>query len=286
MDDIFLLPADAYNQSIDREIVIQYFRSTQDTVKAKSILTKNAISLVIKGNKTMHFAEKTVHANDKEIHFLSAGNCIASIEFQVQEEFKSILIFFDEHLLADFFARQKKSLVTANKTKQPYISLKKDDFIRNYINSLELVLQHGKKISEQMSLLKFGELMQYLLEYYPDTLLSFQYRQQHNFDDVTIRKTVEANVTGNLTVEELAFLCNMSASTFKRRFRDIYNTSPINWFVEERMKIAGKLLSNKKTKPADVYHQLGYENHSSFSRSFRKYYGMSPKEYAEANMTV
>lgn len=286
MDDIFSLPADADKQPIDREIVIQYFRSTQDTVKAKSILTKNAISLVIKGNKTMHFAEKTVQANDKEIHFLSAGNCIASIEFQIQEEFKSILIFFDEHLLANFFARQKKSLSTANKIKQPYISLKKDDFIRNYISSLELMLQNGKKISEQMSLLKFGELMQYLLEYYPDTLLSFQYQQQHTFDDVTIRKTVEANVMSNLTVEELAFLCNMSASTFKRRFRDIYNTSPINWFVEERMKMAGKLLSNKKTKPADVYYQLGYENHSSFSRTFRKYYGMSPKEYAEANMAV
>jgi len=234
----------------------------------------------------MHFAEKTVQANDKEIHFLSAGNCIASIEFQEQEEFKSILIFFDEHLLADFFAQQKKSLPTANKTKQPYISLKKDNFIRNYISSLELVLQHGKKISEQMSVLKFGELMQYLLEYYPGTLLSFQYRQQHTFDDVTIRKTVEANITSNLTVEELAFLCNVSASTFKRRFRDIYNTSPINWFIEERMKMARKLLTNKRIKPADVYHQLGYENHSSFSRIFRKYYGMSPKEYAEANMAV
>ncbi|MGN6478036.1 MAG: hypothetical protein ACTHKV_12475, partial [Flavipsychrobacter sp.] len=152
MDDIFLLPADSDNQPIDREIVVQYFRSIQDTVRAKSILTKNAISLVIKGNKTMHFAEKTVQANDKEIHFLSAGNCIASIEFQEQEEFKSILIFFDEHLLTDFFARQKENIAAGHKTKQPYISLKKDDFILHYISSLELMLQHGMTISEQMSL--------------------------------------------------------------------------------------------------------------------------------------
>ena len=89
----------------------------------------------------------------------------------------------------------------------------------------------------------------------------------------------KANLIKNISLEELAFLCNISLSTFKRRFEKIYGMSPSKWMLQKRMEIAKDLLQHYNEKPGEVYHQVGYENHSSFSQSFRQIFGVTPKEF-------
>jgi AraC family transcriptional regulator, exoenzyme S synthesis regulatory protein ExsA len=285
------LPGDIFHDKNETgdDIIIHAYTAKMDSFKGKSILHKNAISLVVKGEKTMHFAEKTVYANDREIHFLSAGNCIASVDLSKQEEFKSILVFFDDKVLNDFYIKNDsmiRRLKTLHKiTDEAYISFKKDDFIQNYISSLQFILKKDARISLQMKLLKFEELMLYLLENYPTVILSFR-QSGLNEEAIKIRKVVESNVSNNLTVEELAFLCNLSLSTFKRRFAEIYKTSPNNWLLQQKMKRAANLLHHSKEKPGEVFYKLGYENHSSFTKSFKKIYGVTPKEFQNKILNV
>jgi len=275
--DLFTDKAKAMN-----DIVMLDYVAKIGLLKQRRILTKNAISLVVNGQKTMHFAEKNVDANDKEIHFLSAGNCIASIDLSKQHEFRSILIFFDDKVLTDFFFKYADLVKDLKSKINPvfdyYISLKKDAFIYSFISSLQVMLKNNKQLSIQMKQLKLEELLLYLLEKYPATILSFQFSQHKSRTDNDIRRVVETNITSNLTVEELAFLCNVSLSTFKRSFFRIYKTSPINWFLGQKMKIAANLLSQKE-KPGDVFYKVGYENHSSFTKSFKKFYGIAPRNF-------
>ena len=74
--DIVNLPQDIFpSKDLSPESVIFHeYSPPVGAFKGKSILHKNAISLVISGEKTMHFTEKTVYARDTEFHFLSAGN--------------------------------------------------------------------------------------------------------------------------------------------------------------------------------------------------------------------
>ena len=137
-----------------------------------------------------------------------------------------------------------------------------------------------------MKLLKFEELMLYLLEKYPSKVLSFQSTLSKDFDDLEIRRAVEANVTNPISLEELAFLCNVSLSTFKRRFQKIYGTSPSKWILQRKMEIACDLLQHYNEKPSEVYHKIGYENHSSFAQSFKETYGITPKEFQSRQLTV
>ena len=284
---IFNLPQDIFpaGEKVPEDIIFHDYTAAVNSFKGRSILHKNAISLVINGEKTMHFSDTTVHIKDDEFHFLSSGNCLASVKLSEQATFRSILVFFNNKVLADFYIKYADR-IKAIKSKQviaaqSYVAFKKDAFILNYIHSLQLLFQSFGKISADMKLLKFEELMLHLLEKYPQKILSFQTAGKTGQDDLIIRKAVEANITNNITLDELAFLCNMSLSTFKRKFIKIYGSAPNKWILQQRMEMARDLLLHHHEKPSDIYHKIGYENHSSFSQSFKKTYGVAPKDFQQ-----
>jgi len=283
------LPNDLFSpaKSPDDDIIIHYYRGVTGTYKGRSILHRNAISLVIEGEKTMRFAEKTVHINDNEFHFLSSGNCLASMDLSPKKVFSSVMIFFTNEVLTDFLIKYGKRIGEAKKkvkvASEPYLSVKKDEFVRNYINSLILL---GNGASADMKRLKFEELMLHMLSVHPRELLSFQIKEHPQSEDLQVRQAVENNISGNITVEELAFLCNMSLSTFKRKFQKLYNTSPNKYLLQRRMEIAKDLLLYGREKPSEVYHKVGYENHSSFSESFKNTYGLTPKDFQLQHLNV
>ena len=232
MPEIFNLPQDIFpaNQVRGQKIIFHNYAAPIGSFRGKSLLSQNAISLVISGEKTMHFAQKSVEVNASEFHFLSSGNCLVSMKLNEAIPFKSFLIFFDNTVLTDFYLKHQKRIagIRGNQTitPEPYLAFKKDGFILNFIDSLNLLFKTKAKISMEMKLLKFEELMLYLLENYPDKILSFQPSTGSELDDFEIIKAVESNITNNLSVEDLAFLCNLSLSTFKRRFARIFQTSP------------------------------------------------------------
>jgi AraC-like DNA-binding protein len=283
---VIQIPDDIFpDRSKELESLIFHAYTGIGSLKEKSVLTKNAISLVICGEKTMHFAEKSVYIKADEFHFLSSGNCVASMNPYNQEAFRSILVFFDNNVLSDFFIKYA-DIINAIKVKpnlgsRHYLAFKKDRFVSNYIASLELLLQADKKMSAAMKLLKFEELLLHLLEAHPAEFLSFQTLKNDDLNDFEIRKAVETHVSNPVSLEDLAFLCHTSLSTFKRRFIKIYGMPPNKWILLKRMEIARNLLLHHNEKPSDVYHKVGFENHSSFTQSFKKNFGVTPKAFQQ-----
>jgi AraC-like DNA-binding protein len=154
------------------------------------------------------------------------------------------------------------------------------------MDSLKLLFQKKASISTEMKLLKFEELMLHLLEGYPEKILAFQPATAGEMDDFEIRKAVESNITNNISVEDLAFLCNVSLSTFKRRFAKIFGTSPNKWILQKRMEIAKDLLQNSNEKPGDIFYKIGYENHSSFTKSFKQTFGLTPQDFQKRKLNA
>jgi AraC family transcriptional regulator, exoenzyme S synthesis regulatory protein ExsA len=278
------LPDDIFTDKTlpSSDIIFYHYSSEKDSFKEKSILKRNAFSLVINGRKTMHFAEKTVHINDHEVHLLSAGNCIASvnIERNKNKPFESLLVFFNDKVLFDFESKHA-GLISNQKNKvqkkDAYIEFEKDEFLNHFIQSVLMVMKNGRQPSESMKQLKMQELFLYLAENYPNKMLSFKHTQPIPDIELKIRKVAEANIYNNLTIEELAFLSDVSTSTFKRYFKKIYNSTPIEWNNKQRMKLASQLLM--KEKPGEIWHKLGYETHTGFTKSFKRYFGILPRDF-------
>ncbi len=275
-------------KQINSAVSLHSYTSDKQVVKNKIVLQQNLINLLESGEKKVYYANGSTTITSKQLVLLSSGNCLMTEKLSTDHYYRSTMFMFDNSVLAVFFIKYASVLdklsIRVNKLKEPFIVLEKDEFIINYIASLK-IMQQSYPASEQMVTLKFEELMLHLLEKYPQSVLSFHLKNQQEYSDFEIQRAVEQNITGNLTLEEFAFLCHTSVSTFKRRFVKLYKATPSQYFLQRKMELASSLLLQNEN-PGEVYYKVGYENHSSFSQSFKQVYGISPKQYQQQKMVV
>ena len=130
---------------------------------------------------------------------------------------------------------------------------------------------------ENLLSVKFEELMLYLLQKYGRKFELYLYSLIAS-ETSPFKKIIENKIHSNLKLEEIAFLCNMSLSTFKRQFIKEYNESPGKWLQNKRLQNAKNLLEQGKLKPSDIYLDFGYNNLSNFSIAFKNKFGFNPSE--------
>ena len=81
------------------------------------------------------------------------------------------------------------------------------------------------------------------------------------------------------TLAELAKEVGLSRSTFAAAFRTYVGVPPASYLTEARMKRATQLLAAGSIALHEIARRVGYRLESSFSRAFKQYYGLSPKNF-------
>jgi AraC family transcriptional regulator len=90
---------------------------------------------------------------------------------------------------------------------------------------------------------------------------------------------IEANLTGDLRLEEMAENVQMSPYTFGRLFTKTTGLTPHQYVLRARIKEAKRLLCEGKSAIADVSLQLGFSDQSHFTRVFHKITGITPRKF-------
>jgi AraC-like DNA-binding protein len=166
--------------------------------------------------------------------------------------YRSILIFFDNKLLADFFIRHphKFQASTHKNKEEPFLAFEKDAFLTNFTESLGFMLGSSRPLSAELQKVKQEELLLYLGERYPEKIQRLRASSYQTDDNILIRQDVTANINKAVTVEELAFLCHISLFTFKKRFASIYGTSRINGCLKIKCRKQPNCLGKVNAKQA------------------------------------
>ncbi|TCD03179.1 helix-turn-helix domain-containing protein [Pedobacter psychroterrae] len=290
MDDIITLPHTILEMCNhpDNPLFLYRHISNKPSLKNKILLKQNLISLLCSGEKVLNHANQTISICPDQFVILSACNCLMTEKLSSDHSYQSILFFFDNDSLSKFLLKYRMVFNEIkgkfHEQQSPIIVLDKDDFIKNYTLSLSLMINKDKlSIPIDMIELKFEELLLYILRTYPQRFLSFCSAVQKEKADFELKSVVEQHITSQVTVEDLAFLCNTSVSTFKRRFFKMFGSSPNQYFKKRKMEIASNLLL-RNLDPSEIFYQVGYESHSSFSQTFKQVFGISPKKFQRENL--
>ncbi len=279
-----ILPKGISSQSnTDRKVFAFSYESKKKSIKSRIVLDWHLFSFLMEGEKVVSYASGTLGIDNTSFFFLPYGNCLMSEKLAQGGQYKSVLLFVSKEVFKEFFnsypASKDLDVKNYHQLEVEPRSFKKDDYIDNFIAGLQIALSNKNLNSDHVLRLKFEELMMYLIQQDESLLHSFRSLCEEWDEDALIRKIVNIHMDSGVTVEELAFLCNMSISTFKRKFTKIFNDAPKQWFFKSRMQKAAELLKQQGLKASEIYEDLGYENLSSFVQAFKKVYGVTPKQY-------
>ena len=85
----------------------------------------------------------------------------------------------------------------------------------------------------------------------------------------------------NLTIEDYAKRHNVSVCWLIRRFKQVMGESPNQYLIQIRIRRAKELLESSRLNMGEIASVLGYESPLYFSRQFKQFLGVSPRNYRE-----
>jgi AraC-like DNA-binding protein len=97
--------------------------------------------------------------------------------------------------------------------------------------------------------------------------------------DIEFKTTIKNNLYSNLSLDELAALCHLSTSSFKRKFNETFNNSPKKYLAQKKVERAAELLRSRDLRISDIAYDVGFDSLATFNRNFSNMYGKSPSEY-------
>ena len=267
----------ALNLELSESIQIFDYNNVNAISKQQIVLNQNTFSFLIEGTKEVLFDNASLSIDNSEFLIMKSGHCLMTEKLSNAKHYRSILLFFSNEILLNFIYDYKLG------NKKPAInksvfSFKYDVFIERFVKSLTDISKLSTPLKTNLIRLKLEEILLYLTEIYgTEFLLSLAMNNHGTAQKFT--QTVESNKLNKLTLKELAFLCNMSVSSFKREFQKHYSESPSKWFLNKRLEHANYLLNQEHRSPSEIYLEIGYESLSSFIQAYKTKYGTTPKRH-------
>ena len=273
---IITLP-DELNLDNSQSVQVFDYHSSKEISKQQIVLNQNTFSFLTEGTKEVVFDNSALSIDNSKFLVMKSGHCLMTEKLSNIKNYRSVLLFFTSETLLKFTQKIELSKLKEVEQKSVY-SFDYDDFIQRFVNSLLDVYQLSKDTQKKLLEVKFEEIMLYLTEVKGT---EFLYSLTENSDNATQKfiRTIENNQFSKLTLKELAFLCGMSISTFKREFEKYYSESPIKWFQNKRLEYAHYLLNKEQKSSSEIYFEIGYENLSSFIQAYKSKYGITPKQH-------
>jgi AraC-like DNA-binding protein len=97
---------------------------------------------------------------------------------------------------------------------------------------------------------------------------------------------VDARYRDPLDVPELARAAHLSPAHFNREFRRVFGETPHQYLLTRRLERAAALLRNTDRSVVEICLAVGLHSVGSFTTSFGRAFGLSPRAYRAAHPTA
>lgn len=89
---------------------------------------------------------------------------------------------------------------------------------------------------------------------------------------------IEEEYCGDLKSTDLAKVAGISVRQLERRFKAVFSKSPREFILEKRLEEARRRLLKSRDKITSIAMECGFFDHSHFTNSYRRHFGISPKQ--------
>ncbi len=277
----YLKSSNDYKKLQINDLLFIEYKCLVNEVKAGIWSDANYFVFVTSGKKMWRSIYKDYVVGAGDSLFVKKGANLVHQFFD--EDYCALMVFIPDDFIKQFIQRFSsivaKTESNGKNNTDAVIRIKLDAYLEGYINSLAAFLSSPSYPDKNLLKLKFEELLlniftnpihNHLAQY----LLSINKEQS-----AQLKQIMEENFAYCLNLEQYADLCNMSLSSFKRNFREVYKTSPGKWLSNKRLDLASHLLKTTDKPINLVGFECGFEEPSSFIRAFKQRFSTTPLQF-------
>lgn len=229
----------------------------------------------------MSYDSRGLHLiKSKEAIVKHCGNYVQQyIADEGEDECEAIAVYLYPELLREIFKDTVPSFLKSGEDIPEPKKLIGNRLIEQYMNNLTIYFESPDALDEELGTIKLKELMMILLKSENHESMRTLLSEIFSPVNVKFKQAVDKNIFNNLSIEQLAFICNMSLSTFKREFKKQFAASPAKYIKNKRLNHAAGLLINSDDLVSNIAYESGFQDVTSFTASFSKKFGSSPSQY-------
>lgn len=232
------------------------------------------------GSTQMHSPTENTKIASKDAVLLKCGNHFTDlIESKTGGEYEIVVIHLYPEMLEKLYKNEVPSFVRQSPNMHFVDRVSSHQLVSKFIESLYFYFENPALVNHDTLVLKVKELLLLLVQTHNASSVIDLFNNLFSPRKASIKSVVSNHIFSEITVEDLAFLCGLSISTFKREFQQIFNTSPANYIKQQRLEKAKALLNSSELSISEITYETCFSDVAHFSRSFKSAFGVSPSEY-------
>lgn len=253
----------------------------QHPVKKKGVFNDSACFLYFKsGRSIVHSARERVISAPRESVLVRCGTYfnehIAGEDAGPNEVYA---VHLDKEVLEQIYQNEIQSALKKQTSRAYVVKFSHDEVIDKFIESLDFYFDNPSIVTSELLLLKLKELILILLNTAYASSVNELFNNLFSPRDADFREVVQSHLLSNLSIEELADLSGLSLSSFKRKFKEVYQSPPAKYFSTMKMEKAEELLKISNFSINEICFKVGYEFPTAFAKAFKRKNGVSASEY-------
>lgn len=263
---------------VDECVLINY--QCWETGSSRVWFKEAHLVFILSGQKSWEFDGEMFQVKPGDVVFIKQGN--GTIHHSSSSEFCALILFLPHEFISNFLLISDLASAKGQKDNsvESLIKIENSIILESYRNSLlSYLTEHGGIDFASIARIKLHELLHYIFAQKTLSGIASHLKSMVDENSAHLQNIVEQNFTLPLDLDEFAEMCNMSLSTFKRKFKDAYGTAPGIWLIEKRITLSKKLLKKTNMTVAEVAVACGFNSPSYFVRAFKKYTHNSPLQF-------
>ena len=148
-----------------------------------------------------------------------------------------------------------------------------EDLLRLELNFLEKV-DHAHD---------YRDIEQALIEIAKYIVKNNHLESANKLNPAFITQYIELHFMENLSLDQIAGVVETTPKYFSNYFKKTFGVNYVDYLNKVRLGHAKKLLRETHISIAEICDKVGYLNPSTFTTTFKKYFGISPSEYRRKN---